>query len=559
LDWKEEAALMNTHGAFEQLKAAVKKADAEGTGAKKGARSSSPAPGKGKKRRSSLTDHEEAAALGLVWRDKDPLTMVWIEQMMDTFKRNHQLPVALVLKLLKQVTPLLRELPNIVQVPVSARVTVVGDLHGQLDDLLAIFKLQGLPSARNRMIFNGDFVDRGQWSCECILTLLAWKLLLPHDVLLNRGNHEARDINGRDGFEKECLQKYGKRGAEVFDAFSACFAALPLVHIIEQQVFVVHGGLCSRSVTLDEIAAIDRFHEIPPDDSLFCDLLWSDPKPGKGRSESPRGAGLLFGPDVTADFFKRNPPLNLIVRSHECMTKGFKLHHNGTVITVFSASNYTGTVGNDGALIVFERDGGTVLGTAAATAAAANKHPPPSPRGPRAHGAPSSESASSSAAAPSSPAKSLRTRQKHEVHLTVPASVAAAAAASGVVPLKRSIVTFYAAKKEKSASYRITPDSHLQTDIVAKLLHLISDHRLSLINFWSSKAKPHSSGVATITRAEWAAGLKSCLGLNHLPFQELWVQEMLGLPKLGVDGKAKGQSLDVIRTSPNPVHASVTH
>ena len=38
---------------------------------------------------------------------------------------------------------------------------------------------------------------------------------------LNRGNHEARDINGRDGFEKECLTKYNRA---VFDLFSDVFA-----------------------------------------------------------------------------------------------------------------------------------------------------------------------------------------------------------------------------------------------------------------------------------------------------------------------------------------------
>ena len=129
-----------------------------------------------------------------------------------------------------------------------------------------------------------------------------------------------------------CFQ-YGSRGAEVFDAFSACFAALPIVHIIEHQVFVTHGGLYGKSVTLKELAAIDRFEEVPSSGSLLEEGLWSDPKPGKGRSESPRGAGLLFGPDVTKEFLTRNAPLNLIVRSHECMTKGYKSHHHDQVIT----------------------------------------------------------------------------------------------------------------------------------------------------------------------------------------------------------------------------------
>jgi hypothetical protein len=79
-------------------------------------------------------------------------------------------------------------------------------------------------------VFNGDFVDRGQYSCECILILLAFKLLYPKFLHLNRGNHEARDINSRDGFEKECIQKYN---SNVFDLFSDLFAALPLAALLE--------------------------------------------------------------------------------------------------------------------------------------------------------------------------------------------------------------------------------------------------------------------------------------------------------------------------------------
>ncbi len=53
----------------------------------------------------------------------------------------------------------------------------------------------GLPSEDNPCLFNGDFVDRGSFSCEVIFTLLALKCLYPQHVFLNRGNHEAQTMN----------------------------------------------------------------------------------------------------------------------------------------------------------------------------------------------------------------------------------------------------------------------------------------------------------------------------------------------------------------------------
>lgn len=37
----------------------------------------------------------------------------------------------------------------------------------------------------------GDFVDRGAWGLETLMLLLAYKWLLPQNVYLLRGNHEA--------------------------------------------------------------------------------------------------------------------------------------------------------------------------------------------------------------------------------------------------------------------------------------------------------------------------------------------------------------------------------
>jgi hypothetical protein len=49
----------------------------------------------------------------------------------------------------------------------------------QFYDLMNIFEINGLPSADNPYLFNGDFVDRGSFSVETIFTLFAIKVWCP--------------------------------------------------------------------------------------------------------------------------------------------------------------------------------------------------------------------------------------------------------------------------------------------------------------------------------------------------------------------------------------------
>lgn len=55
-------------------------------------------------------------------------------------------------------------------------VVVVGDVHGQLHDVLFLFREAGFPDENRVYVFNGDYVDRGAWGLETFLLLLAWKV-----------------------------------------------------------------------------------------------------------------------------------------------------------------------------------------------------------------------------------------------------------------------------------------------------------------------------------------------------------------------------------------------
>ncbi|CAJ0864308.1 10355_t:CDS:2 [Entrophospora sp. SA101] len=228
----------------------------------------------------------------------------------------------------------------------------VNRVVGQFYDLLNIFDLNGLPSTNNMYLFNGDFVDRGSFSLEVILTLFAFKWLYPNSLHLTRGNHETDDMNKVYGFEGEVHAKYSK---EMFELFAETFTTLPLANVIKNKIMVVHGGLFSRDdVTLDEIRKVNRFNSRQINsESLMCEILWSDPQILPGRSPSKRGLGVQFGPDVTENFLKRN---NLGKLSHEVKENGYVIEHNGKCITVFSAPNYCDTMGNKGAFIVITPD-----------------------------------------------------------------------------------------------------------------------------------------------------------------------------------------------------------
>ncbi|GMG98495.1 hypothetical protein Nepgr_000335 [Nepenthes gracilis] len=282
----------------------------------------------------------------------ETVTLDFIRQMLDDFRSQKRLHKRYAFQIVLQAREMLRSLPSLVDVtiPSGKHFTVCGDVHGQFYDLLNIFEINGLPSEENPYLFNGDFVDRGSFSVEVILTLFAFKCLCPSAMHLARGNHESKSMNKIYGFEGEVRSKL----SETFvGLFAEVFCCLPLAHVINGKIFVVHGGLFSvDGVQLADIKALDRFCE-PPEEGLMCELLWSDPQPFPGRGPSKRGVGLSFGADVTKRFLQDNN-LDLVVRSHEVKDEGYQIEHDGKLITVFSAPNYCDQMGNKGAFIRFE-------------------------------------------------------------------------------------------------------------------------------------------------------------------------------------------------------------
>jgi protein phosphatase len=211
---------------------------------------------------------------------------------------------------------------------------VIGDLHGDLDSLMQILKQREVLNA-DRIIFLGDYGDRGDESVAIYYVVLSLKLSadIGERVVLLRGNHEGPPDMLFRPHELPYLfvQRFGEQGKELYRATKGLWSYLPYAVLVTGRYMMVHGGVPCGLSSLDEIA---HAHETHPETSTLKELLWNDPIEGNGCFESVRGAGLLFGKNVTSAFLKM-AGVKTVIRSHE-QCEGVEVRHDGKVLTVFS-------------------------------------------------------------------------------------------------------------------------------------------------------------------------------------------------------------------------------
>lgn len=234
----------------------------------------------------------------------------------------------------------LRITGKLVSVPPKGEIIVVGDIHGDLGSLVYVLKNSGFMEKRCRgedslLIFLGDYGDRGFYSSEVYYAVLKLKKMFPQKVVLMRGNHEGPNdlLAYPHDLPTHLNRKFGEAGADVYVKLRELFDQLYNAVLIEDRYILLHGGAPSKASTIEDLAYA---HEKHPRETHLEEILWSDPNDViKGTYPSPRGAGRLFGEDVTKKLLKILN-VKVLIRGHEPTNEGFKINHNGKVLTLFS-------------------------------------------------------------------------------------------------------------------------------------------------------------------------------------------------------------------------------
>jgi len=229
---------------------------------------------------------------------------------------------------------------RLVQIDPSSEVMILSDLHGDFDSLKKIFEKSNFITKMNNdsnaiLVFLGDYGDRGEKQISLYHTVLNLKIAFPEQVVLIRGNHEGPlDLMpSPHDLPNQLQRKFKEKGTYAYAKLRKLFDCLYNAAYVEDRYLMVHAGFPLATRNLQDIAQAEKLH---PDKPFLKEILWNDPSDTIiTTAPSPRGAGCLFGEKITTDVLNMINA-KILIRGHEFAPNGYKISHNGKILTLFS-------------------------------------------------------------------------------------------------------------------------------------------------------------------------------------------------------------------------------
>jgi predicted MPP superfamily phosphohydrolase len=213
---------------------------------------------------------------------------------------------------------------TLINLKAQGKVVFVGDTHGDLEASQKVIESYLKPHCK--IVFLGDYVDRGVNSKGNIDFLLKVKERYPEQVYLLLGNHDAYGMQECypadfwQNLKEEEKQKY----FEIFEKF-------PLV-VSVGSVIALHGAL-------PYVKQLEDINRIEAGDENWMRILWGDFQNVKGyKLEDDKETGRpQFGSDYFDELMKRFRK-QVLVRAHQ--PKAPEVMYDKRCLTIFTSSAY---------------------------------------------------------------------------------------------------------------------------------------------------------------------------------------------------------------------------
>jgi protein phosphatase len=213
---------------------------------------------------------------------------------------------------------------KLIKIEKAKRVIFVGDTHGDLEASQKVIK--DYLKKENKIIFLGDYVDRGPFSKENLDFLLEQKEKYPDQIFLLQGNHEGHRI-----LKFSPAEFWENLSEKDYQKYSQIVEKFPLA-VVVKNIIALHGAL-------PEIEKLEEFEKIKIGDKNWFKICWGDfiEESGENLGINPFTGRPQFGRDY---FFKimRKINKNVLIRSHD--PNAPQLMYDDRCLTIFTSSTY---------------------------------------------------------------------------------------------------------------------------------------------------------------------------------------------------------------------------
>ena len=218
---------------------------------------------------------------------------------------------------------------KLIEIEKTKKVVFVGDTHGDLEASQKVIKDYLKPE--NKIVFLGDYVDRGPNSKENLDFLLEIKEKNPDRVYLLQGNHEGHRL--LKFYPADFWESLNETD---YKEYTSIVEKFPLI-VMTKDIIALHAGL--PDIKSMGPGLVDEINRIKLGSKEWMQIIWGDfsDKPGEYLGIDPFSGRPQFGRDYFFKLMERFQK-KVLIRSHQ--PDAPLLMFNDRCLTIFTSSAY---------------------------------------------------------------------------------------------------------------------------------------------------------------------------------------------------------------------------